>query len=153
MPLIFFSGYQTFVPYSSFGTTFSISFDSGSTYTAIGQVKEINGPGLSQDTVETTHHASTAAFRTYTPMLLKGGEMTIEILFDPVLATHKNDSGGILFAYEQQAAYDYRVTFADVDATEWDFNAIVTGFESSASFDGALSASCTFEITGQPTLV
>ena len=139
--------------YAAFGTTFSISTDSGSTYTAVGQVRDISGPSLSQDTVETTHHTSTAAYRTYVPSLLDGGEVTIEILFDPVLVTHKNDAGGILYAMEQQAVYDYRITFSDSGTTQWDFNAIVTGFEPSASFDGELSASCTFQITGQPTLV
>ena len=138
--------------YAAFGTTFSISTDSGSTYTAVAQVRDISGPSLSQDTVETTHHTSTAAYRTFVPSLLNAGEVSIDLLFDPVHATHDNLSGGLLYAYEQQDTLDYRITWSDTGSSTWDFQAIVTGFEPGAAYDGELSASVTFQLTGQPTL-
>jgi predicted secreted protein len=121
--------------------------------TAFANVTNISGPGLSLDTEDVTSHDSTGAWEELVATILRSGEVTIDIVYDPANATHKNASGGLLALLAARAAAEYTLVFPDAATTTWTFNAFVTGFEPSAPVDGALTASVTFKLTGQPTLV
>ncbi len=118
----------------------------------IAQVKSISGPGLSLDTEDVTSHDSTAGWEEVVGTILRSGEVTLDLIYDPAAATHKYASGGLLYDLVSRTAQAFSLVFPDVAVTTWTFNAFVTGFEPSAPVDGALSASVTLKITGQPTL-
>jgi len=133
--------------YSAFGTLLK----RGST--TIAQVTNISGPGLSLDTEDVTSHDSTGAWEEHVATILRSGEISVEIVYDPNDATHKNSSGGLLYDMTARAATTYSIVFPSSSTVTWTFSAFVTGFEASAPVDGALTASVTLKITGQPTLV
>lgn len=118
----------------------------------IAQVKSISGPGLSLDTEDVTSHDSTAGWEEVVGTILRSGEVTLDLIYDPSAATHKYASGGLLYDLVSRTAQAFSLVFPNVGVTTWTFNAFVTGFEPSAPVDGALSASVTLKITGQPTL-
>ena len=118
--------------------------------TTIAQVSNISGPGLSLDTEDVTTHDSTGAWEEVVGTILRSGEVTLEIVYDPAAATHKNAAGGLLHDLASRAAVAYVLVFPS--AAEWSFNALVTGFEPSAPVDGALTASVSMKVTGVPTL-
>lgn len=118
----------------------------------IAQVKSIGGPGLSLDTEDVTSHDSTGGWEEVVATILRSGEITLDLIYDPAAATHKYASGGLLYDLVSRTAQAFSLVFPDVAVTTWTFNAFVTGFEPSAPVDGALSASVTLKITGQPTL-
>ena len=121
--------------------------------TAIAQVQSISGPGLSADTEDVTSHDSTNAWEEHVVTILRSGEITLDIVYDPANATHKNAGSGLLADFLSRASTTWTLVFSDAATTEWTFAAFVTGFEPSAPHDGALTASVSFKLTGDVTLV
>lgn len=120
--------------------------------TTIAQVTNISGPGLTADTEDVTSMDSTGAWEEHVVTLLRSGEVTADLVYDPAAATHKYASGGLLYDLVSRTAQTYSIVFSDTGGTTWSFSAFVTGFEPSAPVDGALTASVTLKITGAPTL-
>jgi hypothetical protein len=133
--------------YSAFGTT----LNKGGV--PIVQIKSISGPGLSLDTEDVTTHDSTAGWEEVVATIIRSGQVTFEIEYDPNAATHKNAAGGLLYDLASRTANAYTLVFPSTAAVTWTFTAFVTGFEPSAPVEGALTATVTMKITGQPTLV
>lgn len=121
---------------------------------AYAQVTNIAGPGLSLDTEDVTSHDSTGAWEEVVGTILRSGEITMDIVYDPVGATHKNAGDGLLAdLIARTLIATFHLEFSDVGNTTWDFSAFVTGFEPSLPVDGALTATVKFKLSGQPTLV
>jgi len=116
-------------------------------------VTNISGPGLALDTVDVTSHDSTAGWEEVVGTILRSGEISLDLVYDPADATHKYAAGGLLYDLVQRTAIALTLVFSDTAATTWSFNALVTGFEPSMPVDGFLGASVTMKLTGQPTLV
>lgn len=119
--------------------------------TTIAYVQNISGPGLAADTEDVTTHDSTAAWEEHVATILRSGEVSIDLEYDPAAATHKYASGGLLYDLVSRTAQTYSITFPDT--TAWSFSCFVTGFEPGAPHDGALTASVKLKLSGQPTLV
>ena len=120
--------------------------------TTIAQVTSISGPGLSLDVEDVTTHDSTAAWEEVVGTILRSGEISMDIVYDPVAATHKNAAGGLLADLVARTPQTYSLIFTDAADTEWTFSAFVVGFEPDMPHEGALTASVTMKLTGQPTL-
>lgn len=129
---------------AAFGTLFK----RGAT-TVVG-VTNISGPGMSLDTEDVTSHDSTGGWEEVVATILRSGEVKLDIVYDPAAVTHKNAAGGILADLVGRASTTYSITFPG--PVVWSFTAFCTGFEPSAAVDGALTASVTYKLTGQPTL-
>lgn len=121
--------------------------------TAYANVKSISGPGISLDTADVTGHDSTNAWEEHVGTILRSGEVTLEIAYDPADATHKYAAGGFLYDIVQRAIIALTLVFPDTASTTWSFNALLTGFEPSAPVEDALTATLKLKITGAPTLV
>ena len=63
-------------PIQSFGTTISFAG------TAIGHVEDIAGPGETAESVDITNHDSPSAYREKVAVILDGGELTFDIIYD-----------------------------------------------------------------------
>lgn len=133
--------------YAAYGTKFKRGA------VEIAAVTNISGPGLSLDTEDVTSHDSTEAWEEVVATILRSGEVTLDLIYDPAAATHKNASGGLLYDMTTRASTTYSITFPDTAASVWSFTAFVVGFEPSMPHDGSLTASVTLKITGKPTLV
>lgn len=118
--------------------------------TTIAAVTNISGPGLSLDTEDVTSHDSTGAWEEVVATILRSGDISVDIVYDPAAATHKNAAGGLLADLVSRTAQTYSITFTG--PVVWEFSAFVTGFEPSAPVDGALTASVSMKPTGQPTI-
>ena len=116
-------------------------------------VTNISGPGLSLDTVDVTSHDSTGAWEEVVGTILRSGEISLDLVYDPADATHKYAAGGLLYDLVSRTAIALTLEFSDTATTTWSFNALVTGFEPGMPVDGFLGASATLKLTGQPTLV
>lgn len=138
---------------SAFGTLLQME-DPGSpgSYLTIAEVKNIQGPGLTLDTLETTTHSSTGAWKEFIGTLLDGGEVTFDVNYVPTNATHGNTSG-IISRLRLRAMTNFKLIFPNVGNTTWLFAGLVTAFNPSAPTDDFLGASVTIKLSGQPTLV
>lgn len=137
--------------YDAFGTQLYRGTSGGGTLVA--QVSSFSGPGLSADTIDVTNHASTNAWEEFVVGILRSGELSMEIVYDPANATHANAGSGLLADFVSRASTTWTFVFPDAAATEWSFTAFVTGFEPDAAHDGALTAAVTLKPTGDFTLV
>ena len=133
--------------YAAFGTLIK----RGST--TIVQVATISGPSLSLDVEDVTSHDSPGGWEEDVATILRSGQCTLGILYDPNDATHKYAAGGLLYDMVSRTANTYTLVFSSVPTVTWTFSALVTGFNPSAPAAGALTATVTLKLTGQPTLV
>ncbi len=120
--------------------------------TKIAHILSISGPSISRETIDTTDADATDDWRTFIASYIDGGELSLEINYDPDDTTHK-PAAGILLDFAAADVDNWTLTFSDTSpATEWTFDAICTGFEPSMSHDGVLTASVTFKVCGKVAL-
>lgn len=132
--------------YAAYGTLLKLGG------TTVAGVTNIGGPGLTLETIDVTNHSSTNAWREFVGGLKDGGEVSLDIVFDPAAATHRNASGGLLYLLTTRVSGSFSITFPDSGGTVWSFTAFVTSFEPSGAVADGLTASVTLKITGAPTL-
>lgn len=115
--------------------------------TEIAEVTNISAPSVSRDSIEYTSHSSAGGFREFMPGLKDGGEVSLDINWDPSNATHQS-------LYTQLNTGTANTAFSIVfpNAWEFNFNGHVTGFDATAPIDDRLTASVTIKVSGQPTL-
>jgi predicted secreted protein len=130
---------------------FGIALKKGGT--AYANVTNISGPNLSVDVEDVTSHDSTGAWEEVVATIIRSGEITMDIVYDPAHATHKYAAGGLLYDLVQRTAIEFTLVFPDDASTTWTFNALITGFEPTGPVGGELGATVKFKVTGQPTLV
>ena len=138
---------------SSFGTFLQMG-DGGTpeAFTTISEVRDISGPALGLGTADVTNHDSAGGWEEFVPTILTSGEVSFDLNYHPTESTH--DAGtGLIADMAAKTLRNWRLVFPDVGSTTWNFAAYVTAFEPSAPVAGAISASCTMKITGQPTLL
>lgn len=138
-----------------YGTTFEMGDGTclaPGSYGNIAEVKSISGPKLEADTVDVTNFDSTNGYEEIIPTLLRSGEVSLELNFDPADDTHDSTSG-LISKWAARYLTPFKITFSDdpVAGTEWEFCAYVTSFEPSVSVDEANSASVTLKISGEVT--
>jgi len=146
--------------YGSHGIEFQIKNSASSPdYVKVAGVTGISGPGLSMETIDVTSFDSVEQWREHRPGLKDGGEISLDLIFDPVDVTQSASGAlatahGLLRALATSPAVvvECKLVFPDVATTEWTFNAYVTGFETSGGMADALTASATLKVTGKPII-
>lgn len=138
---------------SAFGTLLKSGDGASPTesFTTIAEVTNIGGPNLSLDAIETTSHSSIGGWKEFIGGLLDGGEVSLEINYDPVGATH-DASTGLIYDMINRTVRNFELVFPDTGNTTWSFSALVKAFEPSEPVDDKLTASVTLKVSGQPTL-
>jgi predicted secreted protein len=121
-------------------------------FITIAQVRSIVGPGMSADMIDTSHHSTLNFWRTFVAGFKSPGEVTLDLLFDPVDITHADLVGGLLGELNNGNVGSYEITFPDVANSTFTFSALVSAYEVSAPHEDALTASITLTVTGQPIL-
>lgn len=133
-----------------FGTLLKID-QAGGGYTTIAEVTDINGPGLSLATAKVTHQTSTGGWDEYIGTTLDAGELTFDINYAPTAAS-VNATTGLIADMVAKTLRNFQVIFTDAGTTTWVLPALVTNFTPAEPVDGALTASITLKVSGQPTL-
>ena len=121
----------------------------GETLGAVAYVQSLGGPGLALDVEDVTTHDSASAFEEVVATILRSGELSLDIVYDPNAAT-QSAAAGLVGMVEDKTLAAFSIVFPG--AVTWAFAAYVAGFEPSAPFDGALTASVKLKLTGAPIL-
>ncbi len=77
---------------AAFGTTIKITAG-----TNVANVKAIKGPGVSLDMIDVTTHDSPSGWEEFVAGVLRSGDVTIDMVYDPAAVTIKNAAGGLIF--------------------------------------------------------
>ena len=138
---------------SSFGTLLKIGDGAGTeVFTTIAEVLDIDGPTLTQDTVEVTSQTATARYKEYIVTLKDGGEVTFDVNYITDDSTH-DASTGLIKDFDDGTLRNFQVIFSDSGTTTWTIPAYIASFGTTMPVNGALNASITLKVSGQPTLV
>ena len=138
--------------FAGFLATLSADMAGGSSYAAIGQVRDIGGPSIERESIDTSHRTTTGYWRTFVKGFKAGGEVTFNIVFDPDLASHGTVAATGLFAdlNNDTTIPTWRLAFATAGTIS--FAGFVQNFEPSNAMDDAQLADVTIKINGKPTL-
>lgn len=133
---------------SSFGT-FLKKGDGGSpeTFATIAEVGDIDGPDMSLETEEVTHHGSTGGWDEFVGTILSGGEVSFPINFLPSDPTHDAVTG-VQADMVNRTKRNFQVVYPDAGGNGFQFAALVTGFKPKAPVKGKLSAEIKLKISG-----
>ena len=129
----------------------SANTTSGVAEAEVGNVTNIGGPGLALDTEDVTTHDQTAAWEEVIATIIRSGELSLDIVYDPADGDH-DASTGLVYRMEDKIYTYFQLEFPDDATTTWKFSGYVTGFEPGAPVGGALTATVKVKPTGQPTL-
>jgi predicted secreted protein len=115
------------------------------TFTTIGNVTKVGGPEMERETYDVTAHDSANGWREFIGGLKDGGEVSIEINYDP----RKHDV--MVADFEDTAPRDYKLTFPGT-LGEWALRLILTGFKQEAPVDDKFSGELKFKVSGKPAI-
>ena len=115
----------------------------------IAELTAINGLEISADTIDVTNHQSPDAYREFIAGLIDPGEVSIE---GNLIPSDADGQIGLLADMNARIVQSFEMDFPAVVGTSWSFNAIVTGFTTSAPIDDKIPFSATLKVTGKPTL-
>jgi len=140
----------------AFGTI--LAYGDGATpevFTKIGQVKDIDGPSMSRDTVDVTNHDSTGGYLESLGSMRDSGEISFPVEYDPGDATHDQDTG-LLFLFDKDARTNFQLIFPVASLNGfwgYEFSGTVTGFKPGMPVLGSITADVTIKVSGPITLV
>ena len=117
-------------------------------FTAIAEVKDINGPVLSREFAEFTHQQSASGYREYKPTFKTSGDVTFKCNFLPDDATQGFATTGLLKDYEDGTLRNFQIEFPDSGSTKAAFAAYVANISPGAPIAGALELNVTLRVTG-----
>lgn len=117
-------------------------------FTTIAEVKDISGPAITVNTVETTSHDA-SGWTTFIPTLKTAGEITFDINF--TAAATQGFSTGLYNDAMNRTRRNFQIVLPTSPTKTGSFAAYVTGFELSEPVDDVLSASITLTVDGAVT--
>jgi predicted secreted protein len=119
---------------------------SGSAWEAIGEVTDINGPGMTRATIDTTHLATEGGYRTFITGFRDAGTLTFTMNFT-------RDSFELLKTdFESDDAVDFELVLPDEDNTSFEFSGLVTEMPLTIPTDDKITNSVTIKISGAITV-
>lgn len=118
-------------------------------FTAMANVTSVTSPERTRDTIDVTAHDSPDGWREFVGSLKDGGEVSLEINYDPSNDTHDLDDD-----FDDKTPRSYRVVIlpGDPDEHTWDFKAILTQLSEEFPHDDKMSRTMTVKVSGKPTL-
>lgn len=130
----------------AFGTQWKIGDGGGpEVFTTVADVTSVDVLDMSADTIDVSAHDSPAQWREFTAGMKDGGELSMDINYDP--AVH-----GTLSTAVGGNPKNMKIVMPDAGAAEVAFAGIITGFSAQAPFDDKLSATVTVKVTGVPVI-
>lgn len=108
---------------------------------AIAELLDVTPPGLSRESVPTSHMGTIDAHTFLPTTLYDPGELTIEMAFLPSYASAFLETVGTAV-----------ITFPNSGSTTWTFEAFVTGYEPADPLEDRMTATLTLKVTGEITI-
>lgn len=134
-----------------FGTLFqrATTISPGTTYETIANVTNISGPERTRETIDVTAHDSPDGWMEFIGGLKNGGEVSLDINYDPAEATHDLDDD-----FDDAEPRNYRIVILPdtEDEYTWQLKGILTTLGDEFPYDDRQQRSMTIKVTGKPTL-
>jgi predicted secreted protein len=136
----------------AFGTLFKRGNGATPTevFTTIANVTNISGPERTRDTIEVTSHDSPEQWKEFLGGLKDGGELSLDINYDPSETTHDLDDD-----FDDVNPRNYKIVIlpGTDDEHTWSIKGILTKLGDEFPHDDKMARSMTVKVTGKPNLV
>jgi predicted secreted protein len=134
-----------------FGTLFkrATTLSPGTVFETIADVTSIGGPERSRETIDVTSHNSPGQWMEFLGGLKDGGEISLDVNYDPSQATHDLDDD-----FDDDAPRNYQIVIlpGTDDEHTWSIKGIQTGLSDEFPYDDKMTRTITIKVTGKPTL-
>jgi predicted secreted protein len=134
-----------------FGTLFkrATTITPGTTFVTIANVTNIKGPDRKRETIDVTAHDSLDGWMEFIGGLKDGGEIQLDLNYDPDETTHDLDGD-----FDDTDARNYRIVMlpGTEDEWTWTIKGVMTNLGDEFPYDDKMSRSLTIKVTGKPTL-
>ena len=117
--------------------------------TVIAELTSIGGLELTADTIDVTTLDSADGYRKFIQGLKDGGEVSLSGFLNPADGKGQDE---LLEAFDSGDEEDYFIEFPEPISFKWSFKGIVTGFNTGAELEDAVSFESTIKVSGKPTL-
>jgi predicted secreted protein len=135
----------------AFGTQFqrATGVAPGTTYETIANVTSIGGPERTRETIDVTSHDSPDGWMEFIGGLKDGGEISLDVNYDPAETTHDLDDD-----FDDVLPRNYRIVLLpDTDDEHtWQISGILTQLGDEFPYDDKMARTMTIKVTGKPTL-
>lgn len=115
----------------------------------VAELTSLNGVTMSGDAIDVTSHDSDDNAREYIRGMIDGGELSIEGNFIP---TDTNGQIAMKGDLDSGTSRAYEMVFPMSMGVSWEFDGIVSAFETDAPIDDKVSVSSTIKVSGKPSL-
>jgi predicted secreted protein len=133
-----------------FGTQFKRGDGGGpEVFTTIANVTSISGPERKRETIDVTAHDSADGWMEFLGGLKDGGEIGLDINYDPTETTHDLDDD-----FDDTEPRNYQIVLlpGTVDEYTWAIAGILTALGDEFPYDDKMGRSMTIKVSGKPTL-
>jgi predicted secreted protein len=133
-----------------FGTLFQRGNGAGpEVFTTIASVTNISGPSRSRETIDVTAHDSPEQWMEFIGGLKDGGEVSLDINYDPGQVSHDLDDD-----FDDSAPRNYRIVILPdtEDEHTWSIAGVMTGLEDEFPYDDKMARTLTIKVSGKPLL-
>lgn len=127
----------------AFGTQWAMH-DGAATFVDVAEVTNIDLLDIDVDDIDVSSHDSPSGWREFVAGMKDGGELSMEINYDPALHGTLISAVGV----ERQ----HRFTLPDAGAAQIEFDGYISGFQAGAPYDDKLSATCSVKVSGAVTV-
>jgi Lambda phage tail tube protein, TTP len=117
-------------------------------YEAVPQCRVMNTPDITQDYLDGTNHDSPNFFKEYVGGFKDGGDVPVEIVWNPAIAMHNTIYNDLL----AQTLLTWRVILNNATLTTFQFTAYVSKFNVPLGYDQIVTAQMSLKVTASPTL-
>lgn len=114
--------------------------------TEVGQIRNISGPGVSGNDVDTTCLDSSTNYRTFSSGLLDAGEVTFGVVYDPANVSHKR----LTYYMGQRSEKTFIVYHGSSTGDTDQFQAYVKGMSREIPLDDLITCDITLKVSGIP---
>lgn len=130
----------------AFGTQWQIhNGETPGEYATVAEVSSAGVLSVSAETFDTTSHDSPEGYREHVGGLKDGGDLSVEVNFDPALHASLMDLLGVTRAMKI-------ILPPGADDAEIDFDGIITEISGTAPVDDKLAATLTVKVSGPTTV-
>jgi predicted secreted protein len=134
-----------------FGTLFqrATTLTPGTTYETIANVTNIGGPERTREIIDVTAHDSPGGWMEFLGGLKDGGEISLDINYDPAESTHDIDDD-----FDDDVPRNYRIVILpDTDDEHtWQIKGIMNNVGDEFPYDDKMARSVTIKVSGKPIL-
>lgn len=116
-------------------------------FTTIVQVKSVDFGSSKLMAEDVTSADNTDGAKRYVPTLYDGGDVSLDVLWNPADATHQS----LRNAHVNRVAHNFKCVNPGTNLT-WSFNGIVTSFDVKEHIDKPSEVSCKIKVNGPLTL-